>query len=429
MSQADVTQDSAAGRRVHVQQLVNIAFVVFVLCGAIAFIEPSPYDFASLICIPLWFLAGFRIHWSFVVFAAMLLVYNFAGFLALVPYWHETGPAMFMFQSFYLLVTVLFFALFFGERTNERAELCLKAFTASNVIAALAGLAGYLDIAGLSSLFMNGSRAQGTFKDPNVLGSFVIPGALYCMHLLMMRRTTRVFLTIGTLLLLLSAIFLSFSRGSWLAFILSTGLMLAITFAATPDSRQRRRILIGACTTLGAAVLLIAVLMSIPSLREFFFQRAQGVGEEYADPRFFNQLRSLPMMLELPLGFGPLRFRNVFDLEPHSSFVNGFASYGWLGGFMFLLIVGTTTFIGFRLCFANSPYRHFAQVYWPALFGFFIQGFQIDIDHWRHVFLLLGAVWGLETARLRWMEAKGREIRTQAARLRPTPATAQNEFS
>ena len=414
MSQAAFNPHHTAGPKIQMQQAVNFTFVVFIICGAIAIIEPSPYDFASLVCIPLWFVAGFRVHWSFVGFAAMMLIYNFAGFLALVPYWHETGPAMFMFQSFYLLVTVLFFALFFGERTHERAELCLKAFTASNMVAALAGLAGYLDIAGLSSIFMNGSRAQGTFKDPNVLGSFVITGALYCMHLLMMRRTKHVGFTIGVLLLLLSAIFLSFSRGSWLAFMLSTGVMLVLTFASTPDPKQRRRILVGATVTIGVAVLLIGVLLSIPSLREFFFQRAQGVGEEYADPRFWNQARSLPMMLELPLGFGPLRFRNVFDLEPHSSFVNGFASYGWLGGFMFLLIVGTTTFIGFRLCVVNSPYRHFAQVFWPALLGFFVQGFQIDIDHWRHVFLLIGAVWGLETARIRWIESMRRRQQQKA---------------
>jgi hypothetical protein len=103
-----------------------------------------------------------------------------------------------------------------------------------------------------------------------------------------------------------------------------------------------------------------------------------------------------------------LRFRNWFDLEPHSSYVNGFASYGWLGGLSFILIVATTTWVGFRLCFANSPYRSFAQVYWPALMGFFLQGFQIDIDHWRHVYLLIGAVWALETARRRWLEREQR---------------------
>ena len=43
---------------------------------------------------------------------------------------------------------------------------------------------------------------------------------------------------------------------------------------------------------------------------------------------------------------------------------------------------------------------------WPSLFVFFLQAFQIDIDHWRHVFLLLGGVWGLETARVRWQNAE-----------------------
>jgi hypothetical protein len=33
---------------------------------------------------------------------------------------------------------------------------------------------------------------------------------------------------------------------------------------------------------------------------------------------------------------------------------------------------------------------------------FFLQAFQIDIDHWRHIYLLLGMVWGLEAARVRW---------------------------
>ena len=50
----------------------------------------------------------------------------------------------------------------------------------------------------------------------------------------------------------------------------------------------------------------------------------------------------------------------------------------------------------------GSPYARLAHVFWPALFVFLMQGFQIDIDHWRHVYLGLGMVWGLECARLRW---------------------------
>jgi hypothetical protein len=50
-----------------------------------------------------------------------------------------------------------------------------------------------------------------------------------------------------------------------------------------------------------------------------------------------------------------------------------------------------------------SPYRQLAQIVWPALFVILMQGFQIDIDHWRQIYLLFGATWGLEAARLKWL--------------------------
>ncbi|HVL71253.1 MAG TPA: O-antigen ligase domain-containing protein, partial [Beijerinckiaceae bacterium] len=53
-------------------------------------------------------------------------------------------------------------------------------------------------------------------------------------------------------------------------------------------------------------------------------------------------------------------------------------------------------------------YRHLAQMAWPGLFIFFLQAVQIDVDKWRHVYLLLGIVWGLEAARLRWRAARAR---------------------
>ena len=133
-------------------------------------------------------------------------------------------------------------------------------------------------------------------------------------------------------------------------------------------------------------------------------QRLQAPGEEYDDPRFLNQIHSLPMLLDRPNGFGPLRFRLRFGLDPHSSYVNAFASYGWFGGFMFLTLVGATTFVGFRLALVRSPFQNFALVVWPSLMGLLLQGFQIDIDHWRHVYLLLGMIWGMEAARMRWSQ-------------------------
>ena len=395
--------------RLPMRRVVDGLVFVFIVCGAIAFFEPSPYDFASFVAIPVWFIVGFRVHRTFVLFAGLMFVYTLAGFIALVPYWNEPDPVVFMLQSLYLVITGLFYALYFGERAEQRAELALKAFTVSNLVAAAAAIAGYLDIGGASAVFMDFDRATGTFKDPNVLGSFLILGVLYCAQLLMLRRTRHWLLTCGVLVTLLLGIFLSFSRGSWGALVVGLSLLAFMSFATAPNARVRRHIAIGVVVSLAFAALLVVAMLSVPAIRELTEQRAQGLGAEYEDPRFFNQMRSLPMLLELPFGFGPLRFRNWFGLEPHSSYINAFASYGWLGGFSFILIVGCTAFIAFRLCFKPSPFRRLAQVYWSALFIFFGQGFQIDIDHWRHVYFMMGAVWGLETARVRWLEKSARE--------------------
>jgi hypothetical protein len=134
--------------------------------------------------------------------------------------------------------------------------------------------------------------------------------------------------------------------------------------------------------------------------------------------RFGNQIRGIPMLIERPNGLGPLRWRLTFGLEPHNSYIGGFANGGWLGGFSFLALVLATGFVGFRLCLTPSPFQRQAQIAWPGLFIFLLQALQIDVDHWRHVFLLFGMVWGLEAARLDWL---GR-LRRGAPRCATLPA-------
>jgi hypothetical protein len=63
--------------------------------------------------------------------------------------------------------------------------------------------------------------------------------------------------------------------------------------------------------------------------------------------------------------------------------------------------VAATSFVGFRLMLRPSPYRAYAQIVFPALLMFFLQAMQIDVEKWRHVYMMLGMVWALEVARLR----------------------------
>lgn len=386
------------------QRLINAAVWIFVLSGAISLVEPSPYDFASMVAIPLWFLGGFTLHRSFLLFAFLIVAYTILGFLALIPYWSVAESAMYQYQSAYLTFTALFFALFVADRTLERSELILSGFTAGALIGAICGLLGYFDIAGLGETFTKWGRVSGTFKDPNVFGSFLILAALYLSQNLMFARSRHVLATILMLAIIVAADFLSFSRGSWGATIAAMTLMVASAYATTKDIRLKRRIAASTLIAVIIGALVVLVLLSMASTRELFLQRA-SVTQDYDEGstgRFGNQMRSLPMLLDRFWGFGPLRFRTIFDLEPHNSYIGAFANTGWLGGFLFVLIVGVTVFIGCRLMFRTSPFQRQAQLFAPVLFAFFMQAFQIDIDHWRHVLMLLGVVWGLEAARQKW---------------------------
>jgi hypothetical protein len=181
-----------------------------------------------------------------------------------------------------------------------------------------------------------------------------------------------------------------------------------MSFAAfvTPRSPAvRRRIAAIALATGLVGAVAIAGLLTVSDVAEMFTSRAQ-VTQDYDEGvtgRFGNQLRSMPMLLESPNGFGPLRFRRIFGLEPHNSYIGAFANGGWLGGLAFLGLVLTTSFVGLRLCFAPSPFQRQAQIVFPVVLMFFLQGIQIDIDHWRHLYMLLGMIWALEAARMSWL--------------------------
>ncbi|MDT2022442.1 O-antigen ligase family protein [Methylocella sp. CPCC 101449] len=392
-------------RKVDLEKILRVVFALFVAAGSISIIEPSPFDYLSFIVLPLWLLRGFRLNVVLMPMIFLWVIYDIAGFVALMPHWNEPDPRLFQFQSLYLVIMGIFFAMFFSEETEERLELGLKAFTFGCLVSSILGILGYLGLFGLAEYTtMYEGRVSGTFKDPNVFGSYMILGLVYLGHGMItgrMRNTLLVMLGFG---IIAAGVFLSFSRGSWGASAVALLTMFVATFLTAEQASVRRRMLLWAAAAFAIIFVAVIAVLSIDTARELFLQRAT-VTQDYDEGltgRFGNQLRSLPMLLDLPNGFGPLRFRLEFFLDPHNSYINAFASYGWIGGFAWLILIASTFFIGFRMMIVKSPYRSLAHVCWPALMVLLLQGFQIDIDHWRWVFLGFGMVWGLEAARVRW---------------------------
>ena len=384
----------------------NLALMLGLSC--VSFIEPSPYEFFFILLIPVALLNGVAVTRTTITLFFLVFAIVVSQIVSLLPYLAERAgdegltPTMYTVYTLYLYATAILFALIFSRRTAERLTLCLKAYAFSCVFAGVWGILSYLDVAGIGEREPILGRVAGPFKDPNVLGSYCVMGALYLLQCCLIGRARyRPVALAGLLITLFGGVFLSFSRGSWGAMIAAAVMMGLTTFATTRDRAMRRRLLLGVA---GLAVALMvggATVLSNATLRETLTQRAQ-LEQEYdggVTGRFGNQKRAIPMLMERPWGLGPYRFPFTFYLQPHNSYIGAFSDAGWTGGVAFLLLVVLSSVMAVRLTLVRSPFLRQAQVVSPALLGFFLQALQIDIDHWRFVFLMLGAVWGMESAR------------------------------
>jgi hypothetical protein len=71
---------------------------------------------------------------------------------------------------------------------------------------------------------------------------------------------------------------------------------------------------------------------------------------------------------------------------------------GWISGAAYLALTLVTLTIGLRYVFVRTPWR----TAYIALYATFVaevaESYIIDVQHWRHYFLIMGVLWGLVIA-------------------------------
>jgi hypothetical protein len=163
---------------------------------------------------------------------------------------------------------------------------------------------------------------------------------------------------------------------------------------------QQSRIVLTTVAAAAALALMLAVLLSFDSIDALFKERA-SLHQTYDSGRFGRFGRhalGFQMALDLPFGIGPLQFTRFFPEDTHNSFLNAFMSGGWISGVLFPALLFITVAMGFRLVFVRVPWQRTYLAFFCAFLGTVIEAFVIDVDHWRHFWLLLGAMWGFAAA-------------------------------
>jgi O-Antigen ligase len=378
----------------------------------VAVIEPAPSDLLFIVVVLSFLTSGLSINSAIAPLILYLLLYNLGAFLSYLQISYDDSARMFVITSSYMAATAIFLAFYIGQDTMSRLDLIKRALTIAAVIASILGIAGYFSIGGFvggapsfRSEFAQFNRAVGLFKDPNVFSTFLIFPALMLIQGFMLGTQRYKFISALCLLIILVALFLAFSRGAWISFVSSFFMLVGFTFVLTSSIKMRSRIVFFTIIGTVVAAALLAMLLSIEQVRNLFLDRFSLIKSYDAGEtgRFGNQLNSIPLLLELPLGFGPLQFRQIFNVDPHNVYINSFGSYGWLGGISYLVLIVSTIIIGLKSLIIRTPWQNFAIVVYCPLVSTIFQGVQIDTDHWRHFYWLLGLTWGLFAASLAYL--------------------------
>jgi hypothetical protein len=404
------------------------ALWTFAFSSSIAKIEPSPYEALFVVVALIFYLTGLSFHRTLAPLVATLALLNIGGLLSVTPYMDETRYVLFVMISIYMGMTCIFFACVMLEDAPRRVAAIKSGYIWTAAFAGLLSIIGYFDQGALKELLTRNDRAAGLFKDPNVLGPFLVLPLVWLADDVVRGAwkgrvsAGAIWRTFTPFFFVLAGMFLSFSRGAWGVAAAAVVLTIALRFLLDSTPRQRARIVFMSIVGLVVLTLLLAAVLSIPEISALFEQRA-SLNQDYdggALGRFGGQLRSIPLLLESPNGFGPLRFPLVVGNEdPHNVYINSFAAYGWLGGLSYFAFIAITLYVGWRLVLRKGPYRSLAIPIWASAFFTILQGFQIDTDHWRHFFLLVGLTWGLTAA-------TALEERRAALGLRPNRRGAQS---
>jgi O-antigen ligase len=296
----------------------------------------------------------------------------------------------------YLAVTS--YCLFIGVWTcgyvdrERRARLIVKSYIISAVfIAVISTLALYVSFPGHETLLsIDGDRARGLFKDPNVYGPYLVPAALILAgealqpRLLRLNRPTQIF-CFGALA---AGILFSFSRGAWLNLIVGIVVMTSVIALRRGGSRRAFVMLIVIVAGLGVTIWAVYASGSLGFLEE------RATLQSYDSERFGAQRVGLELAQTHPIGIGPGQFELVSPISAHSTYVRALAEEGILGAVtLFSLLFGTLLLAIRNATLGRDTFGIGSGPLLAAWCGMLLNSFVIDSLHWRYLWLLAGLIW------------------------------------
>lgn len=383
---------SVADLRFAVFTTRNLVFLLAILAMNYTLMRPSPVDllFITSFLITLFHMTLFQkqeVTRRAVTLTLLLGAWALSFVVASLSHLGEPNVGFELLAKTFA-ITIGMIGAFVSMSWNRRHfETFMKVYILSCVVASILGTVGFLL---QTELLTWDGRAKGFIDDPNMYGSFLLPAVIFCAYFLFRPQGSKVLL-IGAITVLLLGIVLSFSR---IAIVATLCCLFAYVFFHNRRRPRRLLLLVGSLVGIGIVLFALASLASAEFSERFLerltLAKSYDLGE---GGRYSRYLLVLPMILENPIGLGVLQLEKIFPEPIHNIWLSSFVNYGWFAGFAWIALAVASVVVSIRNY--RRTQSEVTVVLLIALVGIVMGATLHEGEHWRHLWLFFGLVWGL----------------------------------
>lgn len=382
-------QTQASAIQIGIFKTRNFLFFVAVLIMHWTLPRPAPGDVVFMLVFLPAILANPRVHKQAMVFLLLVCVWGLSVYFSSIDYFGDHDVRFQLFAHTFcmmLTVTSCLVALSWDELDFHKF---MKIYMVACCISAALGVIGF---AAHIPLFIWDDRAKGLFDEPIAFGAFLLPGLFAAMYMLTNRRGF--WFPLVTMGLCVMGVLLSFSRADVVALMVFAPLYFLVL---------NRHQLARAIAVLLIGAFIIIVLTAIAFVSFHGFQDKLMSRLTLAEPydlgrmgRYARYVLAIPLILEHPFGLGMLQIDKIFPEPIHNIFISSFVNYGWLAGVAWLML----TILSVKVTFRNYAATKSPVAVWLG----FSLGAQLpcallqQVEHWRHLWMFFGLVWGFNIA-------------------------------
>jgi O-antigen ligase len=225
-------------------------------------------------------------------------------------------------------------------------------------------------------------RLTGFFKDPNVLGPFLVPVSAYFLMRFLKGRGNE-FLNLAFFLFFSFGVLLTFSRAAWLNYAVTIVLLVGTAFLNRGTCLKALGFFVIAALIFFVFWYYFADKVNLlgVSIKDFVLSRlglqSYDVGRFEAQRKFVDILSSTNAFF----GIGPGNYELYSRIATHSLYARYIGERGLFGVSLFVLFWALVL----REVF-NPRDKNFIL---PVLLGQLVNSVFIDSLHWRHLWLLI----------------------------------------